>query len=95
MNTNLKELQSFSLETAFKAGEEWTSTETDVLAKARAEGLNYFAIAKMLNRTVYSVTTQARVVGIAKPHRNVRKSKKVPVPACVNCNLVHSYKECD
>jgi len=95
MNTNLKELQSFSLETAFKAGEEWTSAETDVLAKARAEGINYFAIAKMLNRTVYSVTTQARVVGIAKPHSNARKSKKVPVPACVNCNLVHSYKECD
>ncbi len=95
MNTNLKELQSFSLETAFKAGEEWTGAEVDALAKARAEGINYFAIAKMLNRSIYSVTTQARVTGIAKPQRNVRKSKKVPVPACSNCNLVHSYKECD
>ena len=93
MDTNLKEHPSLSLEFAHTAGEEWTGRETDVLAQARAEGINYFAIAKMLNRSVYSVTTQARVVGIAKPHQN-RKDKKVQVPACANCNLVHSYKEC-
>lgn len=84
----LKEAQSLSLATAIKGGEEWTSTEVQMLNNLRANGVTYYAIAQMMNRSVYAVTTMARVTGIAKE----RAPKQAPkVVACEKCYLVHKY----
>ena len=88
---DLKSAQSLSLETAIKAGEEWSMAEVDHLKTLRAQGVTYYAIAQLMNRTVYSVTTMARVMGIAK-ERAVKQTPKVI--ACSKCFLVHTY-ECE
>lgn len=88
----LKEAQAISLETSVKSGEEWSLNEVQTLQAHRTNGLTYFAIAKAMGRSVYSVTTMARVMGIAR----TRAQKPAPkVQACEKCWLVHSYKECD
>lgn len=87
----LKVAQSLSLETAVKTGEEWSMAEVDYLKNLRAQDVAYYAIAQLMGRSVYSVTTMARVMGIAKTRKTAQAPKIV---ACTNCNLVHSY-ECE
>lgn len=85
----LREAQSLSLATAVKGGEEWTLAEIQLLTSLRADNTTYFEIAQALNRSVYAVSTMARVMGIARQ----RAQKPAPkIVACDKCWLVHPFE---
>lgn len=56
----------------------WTGEEKDKLRQLYAEGHGVSAIAKILGRTKYSVTSEIRTLKLPKPYRAFQKAPPMP-----------------